>query len=153
MNDEFSERLPDARRRQTGWTQWSVGSPLTSSTRGPIPGARQRVDRCIEACVTCAEACRACVDAATDSANTAEIVRVCLDCALLCEFCITDMRNGSPLLIYSSRMSACACELCALGCDQHETEPCTRCAETCRQCAHECRELRLWLGEIQSRAL
>ena len=69
------------------------------SRAGLIPGARQRVDRCIEACLTCAEACRACVDAATDSANMAEIVRACRDCALLCEFCITDMRNGSPLLV------------------------------------------------------
>jgi len=109
----------------------------------------QRFEECCEVCLDCAKECRACVAADMSSATMAECVRACREATLLCELFVADLRNDSPLAVYSSQMCARACEHCALGCLLYNTKACRRCAMACRRCAVDCRNVRVWLGEIQ----
>jgi hypothetical protein len=106
--------------------------------------------RCIEECVACVVDCTSCADADLATDNVADLrhcMRVCLDCADVCEATgkvLTRQTSPEPRLT-RSLLEAClqACRLCAEECERHEAhhEHCRICAETCRRCEQACANL------------
>jgi hypothetical protein len=106
--------------------------------------------RCIEECFACVVACTSCVDAdlaEEDVEDLRNCIRLCLDCADVCEATgqvLTRQTSPEPRLVRSV-LEACllACRLCAEECERHAAhhEHCSICAETCRRCEQACADL------------
>src|SRR5258708_4418052 len=103
---------------------------------------------CIEACLACAVACRESAHQFGRSPGRAQCVQCCLECANQCVTCFSDLRNNSPLLVYSSRMCAEACDHCADEWSRHNCDHINRCEAACRVCADECRSVRSAIGKM-----
>jgi Domain of Unknown Function (DUF326) len=106
--------------------------------------------RCIEECFACLVDCTSCADADVAEEDVQELrhcVRLCLDCADVCDATgkvLTRQTSSEPRLT-RSLLEAClqACRLCAEECEQHAAhhEHCRVCAETCRRCEEACAKL------------
>jgi len=118
----------------------------------PRPTAldRDRLVRCIEACVECAATCTSCADADLAEPDVHELVRCIrlnLDCADVCDATgrILIRQTESDLGVLRAATVACAltCQTCAEECEKHAAhhEHCRICAEVCRACAKACGDL------------
>jgi hypothetical protein len=91
------------------------------------------ISDCQAKCVACAHDC-----ASQGNSDLARCIRLCLDCAVLCQACV-------PLLASDSALSPALCGLCADACQQCADEcdrvGMTECAEVCRRGAELCREM------------
>ena len=111
---------------------------------------RQKLQECIDACVTCAQACTACADACLSEdilAGLRKCIRTDLDCADVCEATgrVLSRHTGYDANLTRAVLEACAtaCRACGDECAQHAEmhAHCRVCAEACRRCESACREL------------
>lgn len=115
---------------------------------------REKLRRCVEACVACAQACTACADACLSEPDVADLVtciRTNADCADLCEATgrVLSRHTGYDPHAAAVLLQACAtvCKMCADECERHARhEHCQVCAEICRRCERACRDLLAALG-------
>lgn len=116
---------------------------------------REKLVRCIEACIACAQACTACADACLSEEMVAELakcIRTDLDCADICETTgrVLSRHTGYDANITRAQLQACAtvCKACADECESHAGmhDHCRICADACRRCEQACNELIASLG-------
>jgi hypothetical protein len=119
-----------------------------------------RLDRgllltCIEQCFDCAATSTGCADAdlaEEDVQELARCVRLCLDCADLCDATgrILTRQTEPDLGLIGATLEAClvACRGCAEECEGHAAhhEHCRICAEVCRRCELACADLLASIG-------
>lgn len=99
-------------------------------------------ESCIEACFDCVRSCETCIGNGLPGGSAmAECLRLCLECADLCQATARVMIRKSPNAAKWAEFCATICEACAMECDKHDMEDCRRCAEVCRRCAEECRAI------------
>jgi hypothetical protein len=116
----------------------------------PQATASEALARCIEECFLCVVACTSCADAdlaQPDVKDLVHCIRLCLDCADLCDATgrvLTRQTSSEPRLT-RSLLETClqACGLCAEECERHahHHEHCRACAEACRRCERACVDL------------
>ena len=118
----------------------------------PLPGSefRDALLRCAEECLDCGASCTACADASLSESDLWEltgVIRVCLDCADVCEatarIATRQTRPDSRLVRAMIEACAAACVACAEECDRHAAhhEHCRICADVCRRCKAACDEV------------
>jgi hypothetical protein len=118
----------------------------------PLPGNdfREALLRCAEECLDCGASCTACADASLSESDLWEltgVIRVCLDCADVCEatarIATRQTRPDSRLVRAMIEACAAACVACAEECDRHAAhhEHCRICADVCRRCKAACDEV------------
>lgn len=120
------------------------------STHPQVRGSvNQTLARCLDECHECALSCTVCADACVGEDMVVDLrqcIRLCLDCADLCEVTGTvgARRTGSNESVIRQVLLACAeaCARCAEECERHAQmhEHCRICAESCRRCERACRE-------------
>jgi hypothetical protein len=117
----------------------------------PLPASdyRRALVRCAEECLDCGASCTACADASLSEHDLEEligVIRVCLDCADVCEATarIATRQTRSDIRLVRATIEACAaaCVACAEECDRHAAhhEHCRICADICRRCKAACDE-------------
>lgn len=117
----------------------------------PLPGSefRDALLRCAEECLDCGASCTACADASLSESDLWEltgVIRVCLDCADVCEATarIATRQTRPDIRLVRATIEACAaaCVACAEECDRHAAhhEHCRICADVCRRCKAACDE-------------
>ena len=78
-------------------------------------------------------------------ADLVKCVRICLDCADICDATgrVLSRHTGYDANLTRAVLEACAaaCKACGDECARHEQDHCQRCAEACRACAEECRRM------------
>jgi hypothetical protein len=88
--------------------------------------------------------------ASSQARTTAELlrcIRLCLDCADVCEATgkIVTRQTEPDLRLVAATLEACvrACRVCAEECDRHAAhhKHCRICAEVCRRCEASCADL------------
>jgi hypothetical protein len=118
----------------------------------PLAGSefRDALLRCVEECLDCGASCTACADASLSESDLAEltgVIRVCLDCADVCEATarIATRQTRPDIRLVRATIEACAaaCVACAEECDRHAAhhEHCRICADVCRRCKAACDEV------------
>ncbi|MFC8295945.1 four-helix bundle copper-binding protein [Streptomyces sp. NPDC057242] len=116
---------------------------------------RDKLTRCIEACIACAQTCIACADACLSEGmvgDLAKCIRTDTDCAGICTAtaAVFSRHTGYDANITRAILKACAmvCKACGDECATHADmhEHCRICAEVCRSCEQACNELLGALG-------
>ncbi|MFC8897538.1 four-helix bundle copper-binding protein [Streptomyces cinereoruber] len=111
---------------------------------------REKLVRCIEACLACAQACTACADACLSEEMVGELttcIRTDADCADVCAAtaAVLSRRTGDDTRVTRALLEACAtvCGVCAEECERHADrhDHCRVCAEACRRCERACNDL------------
>jgi hypothetical protein len=114
------------------------------------PSQLGAVTSCVKACYGCSEACTLCADACLAEEAIAQLrrcIRMCLDCAAICEVTgrvvARQTETDTNLLRRQLESCATACNICAQECEQHSGmhEHCRLCAQSCRACEKACQEL------------
>jgi hypothetical protein len=105
-----------------------------------MPLVAERHQKVIDVISDCQAKCTACAHDCAGQGNSdlATCIKLCLDCAVLCQACV-------PLLASDSAFSPALCGICADACQQCADEcdrvGMTECAEACRRAAELCREM------------
>ncbi|OLZ58097.1 four-helix bundle copper-binding protein [Amycolatopsis keratiniphila] len=111
---------------------------------------REKLIRCVEACIACAQSCTACADACLSEQSVEQLtkcIRSNLDCADLCDTTarVLSRHTGYDANLTRSVLDACAmaCQACGDECANHADrhDHCRICAEACKRCEKACREL------------
>ncbi|MGW5398053.1 four-helix bundle copper-binding protein [Streptomyces sp. NPDC003952] len=110
---------------------------------------KEKLARCIEACLLCGQACTVCADAclAEVGDDLTPCITAAMDCADLCAVTSTVLsrRTSSDGVLRRGLLQACttACSQCADRCVAQAKDHlhCLVCAERCRDAQHACREL------------
>ena len=112
---------------------------------------RQKLARCIQACVDCVQTCTACADACLGESAVADLVKCIrsdLDCADLCDTTgrVLSRHTGYDANLARAVLQACAvaCKVCGDECARHAEmgmAHCGVCAEACRDCEQACNDL------------
>ncbi|MFF5388203.1 four-helix bundle copper-binding protein [Streptomyces sp. NPDC013012] len=111
---------------------------------------REKLVRCVEACLACAQACTACADACLSEEMVGELtacIRTDADCADVCAAtaAVLSRRTGHDARVTRAVLEACAtvCGACAEECERHagRHDHCRVCAEACRRCERACNDL------------
>jgi hypothetical protein len=68
-------------------------------------------------------------------------VRECLDCATLCQACVTLLARDAPYGPELCGLCASACNACATECERFDDELMIECARVCRRAAELCRAM------------
>jgi hypothetical protein len=102
---------------------------------------------CIDECLVCLLACTADADADLAEDDVAEMrrcIRLCLDCADVCDATARLLSRQTDFDAASARAQVASCwELCAIcarECERHADhhEHCRICGEVCRRCEEAC---------------
>jgi hypothetical protein len=121
----------------------------------PTIGDLDALVRCIEACGACAASCTGCADADLGEADVGDLVhcvRLCLDCADVCEATgrIVTRQTSPDVGVIRAVLETCvvACRASRAECQRHAEhhEHCRICAEVCSRCEQACEELLASLG-------
>jgi hypothetical protein len=116
----------------------------------PTEVDRDLLARCIQECVARAQTCTACSDADVaedDVANLRRCIRLCLDCADICEATgrMLTRQTDYDARLSKAQLTVCRqeCASCAEECERHADhhEHCRICAEECRRCEEACSAL------------
>jgi hypothetical protein len=127
----------------------SVQEMLRSHPTAPA-GEDQELIRCIEECLVCAQACTSCADASVAEDDVASLrltIRLCLDCADVCESTgrVATRLTGNQSSPLAAMLEACAdaCRRSGEECERHAEhhEHCRLCADECKRCEEACRAL------------
>jgi len=106
--------------------------------------------RCIDECGRCEASCTICADAdlaEDDVDGMRRCIRLCLDCADVCNSTMHVMARQTEADAATQRaaLEACiaACRACTDECEKHahHHEHCRLCAEDCRRCQSACEDL------------
>ncbi len=96
----------------------------------------------IDACIACAEACKACAEACQEMDGMENCVKLCNDCAAICDAYITLLESESTFCDEVCNVFVNICEACQVECKLHEDcedcEECVECAEACKACIVTC---------------
>jgi hypothetical protein len=111
---------------------------------------RDALVRCIDECLACLQSCTACADASVAEENVADMrkcIRLCLDCADVCDATARTLTRQTEYVASTSRaqVSSCLelCAICADECERHAAHHghCRLSAEECRRCEKACSTL------------
>jgi hypothetical protein len=107
----------------------------------------EKIQECIDACITCAIECDRCATACLNEKDISMLAR-CIEldreCAEACYATARLMGIGGEHATLFCHVCAEICETCAEECEKHVAhgmEHCRSCAEACRSCADTCRSL------------
>jgi hypothetical protein len=101
------------------------------------------------------KACTSCADADLGERDVPELIRcirLCLDCADICEATgrVVTRQSASDIGVVRATVQACvvACGVCRAECERHAEhhEHCRVCAAVCRRCEEACGDLLASLG-------
>jgi Domain of Unknown Function (DUF326) len=115
----------------------------------PWPGQLDRdlLARCIDECLACLQSCTACADADLAEDDVAEMrrcIRLCLDCADVCDTTLRLLSRQTEFVAETARSQVASCweecAICARECERHADhhEHCRICGEQCRRCEAAC---------------
>jgi hypothetical protein len=121
---------------------------MQSSPAG-IPGPRDALVRCVEACSGCELACLACADACLSEEHIGMLRRcirlnhACADICAMTARLLPRAELSSGVLRAQLEVCAAICEECQAECAQHGKmhSHCASCAEMCERCAKACHEV------------
>ena len=117
---------------------------------GPAQVDRDLLARCIDECLACLGSCTACADASVAEDDVAEMrrcIRLCLDCADVCDATwrvatrLTDGRSPSLKKVLEACLDTCRHS--RKECERHAPhhEHCRICAGVCKRCEDACQAL------------
>ena len=92
----------------------------------------------IESCRESARLCKACAAAAVSNGEKEDCEKPCLDCAAICELCVTLGESESPFFKQAVELCIDACMNCVAVCEENGCEICMKCAFQCRICTVDC---------------
>jgi hypothetical protein len=116
----------------------------------PAQVDRDLLARCIDECLACLQRCTACADADLAEPDVAEMrrsIRLCLDCADVCDATARLLSRQTEYVAETARAQVASCwELCAIcarECERHADhhEHCRLCGEECRRCEQTCSDV------------
>jgi hypothetical protein len=116
----------------------------------PAQADRDLLAQCIDACLACLQSCTVCADASVaedDVADMRRCIRLCLDCADVCDATVLTLSRQTEYVASTSRaqVSSCRelCTICADECERHAAhhKHCRLCADECRRCQDACSAL------------
>jgi hypothetical protein len=125
----------------------TVSKEMLEAHPWPAQIDRDVLVRCIDECSACETSCTACADANLaegDVADMRKCIRLCLDCADVCDAtgCLLTRQTEYVAAIARAQVSSCRelCAACAEECERHAQhhEHCRICAEECRRCEDAC---------------
>src|SRR3954452_1801782 len=105
---------------------------------------------CIDECLACLQTCTACADADLAESDVAEMrpgLRLCLDCADVCDATLRLLSRQTDYVASAARAQVASCwelcSICARECERHADhhEHCRICGEACRRCEQACSAL------------
>jgi hypothetical protein len=98
---------------------------------------------CLDACADYVAACEGCAQHCIAAAEQEMVTRVRqrLDCAALCQACVTLLARDAQYAGELCGLCANACEACATECERFDDELMAECARTCRRAAELCRAM------------
>lgn len=93
----------------------------------------------IDACLNCAALCNHCVSESLkeDPAMMSKCIQLSLECAAVCTATAQLMSLGSDNVKDLARICEKLCDACAEECGQHNSEHCLECAAACKSCADQ----------------
>ncbi len=120
-----------------------VAVVVSATTVSEAHADTKPTEQCCNDCDTCQQACLACAIACLDETGRKECIRLCLDCADICDVCAKISARKGPMADALKALCADACEKCATECEKHKGDKaCQHCAEQCRACAKKCRAVK-----------
>lgn len=93
---------------------------------------------CLNACLQCIQDCERLLAEGNDSPGYEECMKLCRDCADICQLCAYLMLRKTAIHSRSYAICADICIQCAEICGRFAGEVFQRCAVSCRQCAEYC---------------
>jgi len=117
---------------------------------GPARIDRDLLAGCIDHCLACLQSCTACADADLAEDDVAEMrrcIRLCLDCADVCDATARLLSRQTEYVGETARAQVASCwELCAIcarECERYADhhEHCRLCGEECRRCEQACSDV------------
>lgn len=107
--------------------------------------SNEKYQKCIDICLDCAQVCEFCVTSCLNEADPKEMaycIKLDRDCADICILSAQFMARDS---IFSKRLCLiCAqiCRACGEECAKFSQIHCQNCADICNDCATECEKMR-----------
>lgn len=95
----------------------------------------------IESCRETASECKACTAAIISNGGNKECEKICLDCAAICELCVTLGESKSLFFKQAIELCITACKKCIDVCNDVNNESCNNCVQQCRICIAECQSI------------
>jgi hypothetical protein len=96
---------------------------------------------CIDAYLACMIECEKCAISCLNMAGHQECVKLCRDCADICDLCAKLFARGSQFTDVLCAICVQCCEACATECEKYADHAacCKACAEACRKCVETCK--------------
>ena len=128
----------------------TLSKEMLESHPSPAQLDRDLLARCIDECLASLQSCIACADADLAEDDVAEMrrcIRLCLDCADVCDATARVLSRQTEYVAETARAQAASCweqcSTCARECEGHADhhEHCRLCGESCRRCERACSDL------------
>lgn len=88
----------------------------------------------IEVCLACMVECEKCIESCLTMKGHEECVRLCRDCADLCDLYARFSARNSQFASLIWDVCLKSCEACLNECNKHDSECCKKCAAACERC-------------------